>query len=329
MDRIVNLELWNYSNVEYSFGGEYFENGGWALETDRKKILRKKGCWGDGSPKKRKDGTPTVDPTAPKDGEGIERRSSQTQEGKDSKEFSPKSRVSKDRSGGAGTLTLTFHNTAYFAGTAGYVYYFGSDGSCIELAFVSPFSGSNRFTARRYNNFGGNAMQLYQAAAEVGPPGTKIRTSRADLMWQTQKATGDVLTMRVIIPDPVLLKQVGEGTMATGLTPKKVPKDKENQPSPKGSSGSKSESGSVSGTVASPENLSLDKGVDKEGRVSSGLTGLVEKGASVGDKDLSLEIGVIEMIKKAPVCNSFKSDINSSSGMGSERTFFIEVSLRV
>ena len=41
MNRVVNLELWNYSDIEYTFGGEYFESGYWTTSDQKKMVLRR------------------------------------------------------------------------------------------------------------------------------------------------------------------------------------------------------------------------------------------------------------------------------------------------
>ena len=146
LSRLTRIDIYNYSDVEYVFGGEYFEYGGWRSDSGKeRKIPAAKPCGPSGAGSSNKTSTTlpggVVSGTSPSSGSSAAPQEKQ----KLSSKVEP------------GQCRISFSNKSWVAGVAGYVYYMGSDSSCIELAFSHPMIGPNCFTARRHSTFSGNA----------------------------------------------------------------------------------------------------------------------------------------------------------------------------
>ncbi|CAD7927354.1 unnamed protein product [Amoebophrya sp. A25] len=199
MDREVKIEFWNYSGVEYRFGGEFLDFGNWkpGSKSKEKCVI----------PAKRDSistTTPGSSPTkVPKDASPQKMPSTATAGvvAGNSPASSSSARAPEEDGGGAGRLTTRFVNTSWVAGVGGYVYFTGADQSCIEVAFSSPLVGPNKFTARRHATFTGNAKALYENAPDIVAAGHRVRTKRNNLSWLTMEESSAGLRVRVLIPD--------------------------------------------------------------------------------------------------------------------------------
>lgn len=210
--------------MEYGFGGEWFDVGGWGSAEYKVKKIPKKG---EGKIVERKRGAIVGDGSAGAvaaavaaaqaqngatagsnggpPGAGapphVQRGSTSVPARRSTTGSSTGSQPDPSETNPAGIMSIRLVSTAMFSGVAGYIYYTGTDGSCLEIAFQSPLVGADRLCCRRYDTFSGNAAKLYEQCPEVVPPGYRVRTKQNNLGWITTSNVSGDLRVRVIIPN--------------------------------------------------------------------------------------------------------------------------------
>ncbi|CAD7955356.1 unnamed protein product [Amoebophrya sp. A120] len=184
MDRRTRVDFVNYSSIEYRFGGEYFESGTWRDAKVKENSIPKAAGQQQQQQQPLTGNSPAKSSTSP------------------SVLLKKEQLPAKKKDGSLpGSTSISFVNNSWVAGVAGYVYYIGSDGSCIEIAFKHPMIGSNLFTARRHSTFTGNAKALFECAPEAAPEGGKTRSKQSNLGWVTVKNSAEDMRITVVIPD--------------------------------------------------------------------------------------------------------------------------------
>ena len=176
MDREVVIEFWNYSQVEYRFGGEYFDAGVWHNPKQKEKIIPKFNP--NAAPIKSTTSTSTsggkvLSGNSPAQSSTAPAAVASSNSGAAADKTNTTDRKDELHANGAGRLQIKLTNRgSLFSGVGGYFLYSGSDKSCLEVAFYSPVVGANKFTARRQPSFTGNArvpILFLNRASEAAP----------------------------------------------------------------------------------------------------------------------------------------------------------------